>query len=98
MKKTTTVRATIDPERKRKAGEILARLGLNHSEAINIFYSLIVENDGLPFPVRLPGREPAKKESAGLKPSPEPRGLSPEALSQLKKSTRINLRLGRSLP
>jgi antitoxin component of RelBE/YafQ-DinJ toxin-antitoxin module len=42
MKKSTTVRAVIDPITKQKAGEILASLGMNHSEAINIFYSLKV--------------------------------------------------------
>ena len=95
MKKTTTVRATIDPEKKQKAGEILARLGMNHSEAINIFYSLIVENQGIPFPVRLPER---KGEGGKKTPSAASGVLDPELLSHLKKSARINLRLGKGLP
>ncbi|MBW1659174.1 MAG: type II toxin-antitoxin system RelB/DinJ family antitoxin [Deltaproteobacteria bacterium] len=86
MKKSTTVRAMIDPEKKQKAGEILARLGMNHSEAINIFYSLIIENNGLPFPVRL--REEDGDKSARL---------DPEILSHLKKSVRVNLYLGKRL-
>ncbi|RTZ90031.1 MAG: type II toxin-antitoxin system antitoxin, RelB/DinJ family [Deltaproteobacteria bacterium] len=95
MKKTTTVRAMIAPEKKQKAGEILARLGMNHSEAINIFYSLIIENEGLPFPVRLPDRKKGQEK----KDTPmEPNALDPVLLSHLKKSARINLRLGRGLP
>lgn len=36
---------------------ILAQLGLNTTEAINIFYKMIVVHHGLPFEVRLPNRE-----------------------------------------
>ncbi len=54
MAKTTTVRALIEPEKKEKVAQILKRLGINHSEAINIFYSLIEEYRGLPFNVRIP--------------------------------------------
>ena len=54
MAKSTTVRALIEPDKKEKVSKILKRLGMNHSEAINVFYSLIEEYDGLPFDVRIP--------------------------------------------
>ncbi len=54
MAKTTTVRALMEPEKKENVAQILKRLGINHSEAINIFYSLIAEYRGLPFNVRIP--------------------------------------------
>jgi len=95
MKKSTTVRAVIDPDKKRKAGEILARLGMNHSEAINIFYSLIVETGGLPFPVRLPAGE---KEDGARASSKTSAPADAEILSHLRKSVRINLYLGKRLP
>ncbi|GEM_PF-739296 len=94
MKKTTTVRAVIDPEKKRRAGEILAQLGLNHSQAINIFYSLVIENNGLPFPVRLPGGGEKGARGKGQPTSP---ALDPEILAHLRKSVRINLRLAKGM-
>ena len=58
MAKTTTVRALMEPQKKEKVSKILKRLGMNHSEAINVFYSLIEEYKGLPFDVRVPGPRP----------------------------------------
>ena len=52
--RTTTVRALIDPKRKENVSKILRRMGINHSEAINIFYSLIEEYKGFPFKLKLP--------------------------------------------
>jgi len=58
MTKTTTVRALIEPQKKERVSKILKRLGMNHSEAINVFYSLIEEYKGLPFDVRVPSPRP----------------------------------------
>ncbi len=58
MAKTATVRAMIDPQKKENVSNILKRLGINHSEAINIFYSLIEEYKGLPFNIRIPEPHP----------------------------------------
>lgn len=58
MAKTVTVRALMEPEKKENVAKILKRLGINHSEAINIFYSLIEEYKGLPFDVRIPEARP----------------------------------------
>ncbi|MGD8782043.1 MAG: hypothetical protein PVH88_24155 [Ignavibacteria bacterium] len=38
MGRTVTVRAMIDPKKKERVSKILSRLGINHSEAINIYY------------------------------------------------------------
>lgn len=58
MAKSTTVRALIEPQKKENVSRILKRLGMNHSEAINVFYSLIEEYEGLPFDVRVPNTRP----------------------------------------
>lgn len=60
MAKTALVQGRMDPERKRKMEKILNRLGMTHSEAINILYGLIEEYNGLPFPVRIPSEETRK--------------------------------------
>lgn len=43
-----------------KAKEILADLGINFTEAVNIFTSMIVAKKGLPFEVKLPNKETKK--------------------------------------
>ena len=88
MSKSTTVRAMMDPKKKDKVNHILARLGLNHSEAINIYYSLIEEYKGLPFPISLPDSD------AGTETTTE---LRPDVLKYLKLSVRKNHRLGELL-
>ncbi|SEH05246.1 type II toxin-antitoxin system RelB/DinJ family antitoxin [Candidatus Venteria ishoeyi] len=40
-----------------EAKAILAKLGLNFTDAVNIFTSMIVQNKGLPFEVKLPNEE-----------------------------------------
>ncbi len=85
MSKTVTVRAMIDPKKKEKVSKILSRLGINHSEAINIFYSLIEEYKGFPFNIQLP-----------LEGTPN-NNVSPEVLNYLKESVKKNYRLGELL-
>lgn len=83
MSKTATVRAMIDPGKKENVGKILKRMGINHSEAINIFYSLIEEYKGFPFELRLPETETRDGQQ-----------LQPEILDHLKESVKKNRRLG----
>ncbi|GJQ63928.1 MAG: hypothetical protein SCALA702_29810 [Melioribacteraceae bacterium] len=85
MGRTVTVRAMIDPEKKERVAKILSRLGINHSEAINIYYSLIEEYKGLPFNLKLPESAISEKK------------INPELLSHLKKSIRENRKLGELL-
>ena len=47
----------LDAEKLTEAKQILAQLGMNFSEAVNIFTSLIVAKQGLPFDVALPSQE-----------------------------------------
>lgn len=47
----------LDGEKFTQAKEILASLGMNFSEAVNIFTSQIVVQKGLPFKVVLPNKE-----------------------------------------
>ena len=85
MSKTTTVRALMDPDKKEKVGDILHRLGINHSDAINIYYSLIEEFNGLPFELKIP----KSKAHASV--------LSPELKVHLKASIKQNKQLGELL-
>lgn len=87
MIKTSTVRALIDPQKKENVSRILNRLGLNHSEAINIFYSLIEEHKGFPFDLRLPANEEANSDSS----------IDSEILAHLKDSIKKNRKLGKLL-
>lgn len=88
MAKTTTVRALMEPDKKEKVGEILKRLGMNHSDAINIFYSLIEEFQGFPFDLKLPDEKSISDTESTLRP---------EVLSSLKESVKKNRRLGELL-
>lgn len=45
------VRARVEPRRKRNAEAILAKLGINPGQAINMLYAQIELKRGLPFPV-----------------------------------------------
>jgi DNA-damage-inducible protein J len=47
----------IDAEKFIEAKQILAHLGMNFSEAVNIFTSQVVAQRGLPFQVVLPNEE-----------------------------------------
>jgi DNA-damage-inducible protein J len=58
--KTDMVRVRIDPTLKDEAETILARLGLNASDAIRLFYTQITLAEGLPFPVKVPNAETRK--------------------------------------
>ncbi len=85
MSKTVTVRAMIDPKKKERVSKILSRLGINHSEAINIFYSFLDSSPGLPFNVQLPSKGTPNNN------------IRPEVLSSLKESVKKNHRLGELL-
>jgi DNA-damage-inducible protein J len=52
--KTGMIRARVKPEVKIQAEGILARLGLNASDAVRLFYQQVILRRGLPFDVRIP--------------------------------------------
>ena len=47
----------LDEDKFSQAKEILKSLGLNFTEAVNIFTSMVVANKGLPFDVKMPTKE-----------------------------------------
>lgn len=58
MANTSAVYARIDTNLKDSAEGILAQLGISPSSAIQMLYSQIVLQNGLPFEVRLPYAKP----------------------------------------
>ena len=52
--KSANLYARIEPDVKEKAENILAKLGIPASSAINMFYKQIILQRGLPFEVKLP--------------------------------------------
>ena len=57
MTRAASIHARIDPVLKHDAENILHKLGLNASQAINAFYAQIVHVRGIPFDIRLPNEE-----------------------------------------
>ena len=55
--KTAAVHTRIEPEIKKKAENILHRLGLSPTEAIRMFYTQIALRNGLPFEIAIPNDE-----------------------------------------
>jgi DNA-damage-inducible protein J len=47
----------LDADKFQQAKVILKDLGLNFTDAVNIFTSMVVANKGLPFDVKLPTQE-----------------------------------------
>lgn len=58
MANTTAVYVRIDTELKENAEEILSKLGITPSGAIQMLYSQIVLRRGMPFELKLPGTAP----------------------------------------
>ncbi len=50
------IRARTDEETKEKVERIFAELGLNTSQAINIFFKNVIMNDGMPFAIKIPNK------------------------------------------
>ena len=58
MANTNAVYARIDSTLKENAEHILGQLGISPSSAIQMLYSQIVLQNGIPFELRLPNRKP----------------------------------------
>lgn len=54
MAKTAMVRARIEPDLKKKAEDVLSKLGLSPTQAIRLFYRQVDLRKGLPFDVVFP--------------------------------------------
>jgi len=58
MANTNVVYARIDTNLKENAESILSQLGISPSSAIQMLYSQIVLQKGMPFELRLPAKKP----------------------------------------
>lgn len=58
MANTTALYTRIDTSLKNRAEDILAKLGITPSSAIQMFYSQIILYRGLPFESKLPAAKP----------------------------------------
>lgn len=54
MAKTDTLHVRVEPSVKQKAEKTLNDLGLSITEAINVFLSQVILNDGIPFEIKKP--------------------------------------------
>jgi len=57
MSLSTTVRARVDESLKFDAEHILKEIGLNTSQAINIFLKKVVAVKGIPFDLKIPSKQ-----------------------------------------
>ena len=57
MAKTEFVKARIEPALKARGEAVLSAIGINTAEAINMFFSQIVMQRGLPFEAKIPNEE-----------------------------------------
>jgi DNA-damage-inducible protein J len=60
MTKAEMIRARVDRDLKREAGELFSELGLSATEAITLFYRQVTLHQGMPFDVRMPNAETVK--------------------------------------
>jgi len=54
MKKSSTIRARIEPDLKDKAENIFRKLGITTTQALTLFYKQVELRKGLPFDVAIP--------------------------------------------
>ena len=54
MKKSSTIRARMEPDLKDKAENIFRKLGLTTTQALTLFYKQVELRKGLPFDVAVP--------------------------------------------
>ncbi len=60
MSKTANVFARVEPEIKDQAENVLDQLGIPLSSAISMFLRQVVLQNGIPFEVKLPRKEPLR--------------------------------------
>jgi len=60
MGKTATIQARVDAKTKSRAVAVLKALGLNITEAVNIYLRQIVLTKSIPFEVKIPNELTAK--------------------------------------
>lgn len=55
--RTAIIRARTEPGLKEEVENIFRELGLNASEAVNLFYSAVKRSRGIPFELRIPNKD-----------------------------------------
>jgi DNA-damage-inducible protein J len=60
MSKEAMIRARTDADLKQKVEKIFSKIGLTPSQAVNLFYSQVVLQKGLPFEVKIPNKTTLK--------------------------------------
>lgn len=58
--KSATVRARIDPALKKRAEMTFKKIGISPSEAINVFFKKVADEQAIPFSLNVPNRETEK--------------------------------------
>ena len=56
MNKSAVVHARLEPQIKKRAEVIFAKLGMSPTEAIRLFYAQVSLHKGLPFSVKIPNK------------------------------------------
>ena len=54
MKKSSSIRARMEPDLKNKAEYIFRKLGLTTTQALTLFYKQVELRNGLPFDIAIP--------------------------------------------
>ena len=54
MAKTDTMHIRVEPSVKQRAEKTLNDLGLSITDAVNVFLTQVILNDGIPFEIRKP--------------------------------------------
>ena len=83
MEKTATLNLRVNPSLKKRAEEVLARLGIPMSTAIDIYLNQISMTGGIPFSVTLP--KAPESLNADLMSNEELRNKLKEGLDDIEK-------------
>ena len=58
--RTTTIQARINPQVKEEAQKVFKQLNISMSEAINLYFTQVALNRGIPFDIKIPNRITAR--------------------------------------
>lgn len=86
--KTATILVRLEPEIKRQADQIFARMGMTASSATNVFMHQVVQEGGLPF-------RPQVAKKPGI---PDMNKLSDEEIKELLDESMRNIKAGDTRP
>jgi DNA-damage-inducible protein J len=66
VNKTATITVRLDPKVKENAEAVLKALGLTTTQAVNLFFTQVSLNKGIPFDVHIPNKATVKAIEDGL--------------------------------